>query len=281
MTPRGGPSAVAPAGRRAGRAASMAATATLVLAAGAVETAAADLAEIVSRGRLRVLVGAGEQPEMFALDGSRPGFERELLEGFARLHKLQLDVVPVRDRNERLPALRRGDGDVVIGLVVTPERQQLVAFSSQVMSAPHVVVTVAPNPPIRTAAQLREARVAVLQGASWISDLAAAGVPSARTVVYPERPAVMTALKSGEATATVMSLFNFALLVKESPELQAGMRLGEDRHSAWALRKEDVELRKAIDAHLAMSQSSMTWSRLVVKYFGERALEVLNRTAQN
>ena len=237
----------------------------------------ADLDEIRSKGRVRVLVGTGEQPEMFAFDGPRPGFERELLEGFARFHKVELAVIPVRDRAERIPALRRGEGDLLVGLVATPEREQSVTFSIQVLSAPHVVVNVAPKPPIRSLEEVRKARFGVLPGASWVADLAAAGVPPAATVSYPSRSATLTALRRGEVNATVMSLFNFALLDKESPGLQLVMRLGADRRSAWAMRKEDVELRKAVDSYLALSQSSMGWSRLVVKYFGERALEVLNR----
>ena len=238
---------------------------------------AADLAEVRARGTLRVLAGTNEQPEMFAFEGARPGFERELLDGFARLHRLRLEVVAIRDRDERVPALRRGAGDILVGLVVTPARQQLVAFSTQVLPAPHLVVTLAPHRAIRSVGELREERVGVLENASWTSDLAAVGVPSARTVVYPDRTAAMKALQAGEVSATVMSLFNFALVAKDTPALQAGMRLGEDGHSAWAVRKEDVELRKAVDAYLQMVQASATWSRLVVKYFGERALEVLGR----
>lgn len=261
--------------------ASAASAVTVAAAILAASPAAADLGEIKARGSLRVLVGTSEQPEMFAFEGPRPGFEREVLEGFARQYKLRLEVVAVRNRHDRVPALRRGEGDIVVGLVVTPARQQLVEFSTQILPAPHVVVTLAPHRPVKTVGELRDERIGVLEGASWTGELAAAGVPSSRTVIYPDRTAAMKALRAGQVSATVMSLFNFVLIAKDVPGLQAGMRFGEDRRSAWALRKEDVELRKAIDAHLKMSQASMTWSRLVVKYFGERALEVLGRAQEN
>jgi hypothetical protein len=45
---------------------------------------AADLSEIKAAGGWRVLVSADEVPEMFSFaDGPAPGFEREILEGFA------------------------------------------------------------------------------------------------------------------------------------------------------------------------------------------------------
>ncbi len=59
-----------------------------------------DLAQAKAAGRLRILVTSDEASEMFALTPlEKPGFERELLEGFARLHRLKLDVVAI-DRFE-------------------------------------------------------------------------------------------------------------------------------------------------------------------------------------
>jgi hypothetical protein len=54
--------------------------------------------------RLRVLVPADEMPEMFSFDAKgQPGFERELVEGFCRIHGLGLDVVQVRDFDQIIP----------------------------------------------------------------------------------------------------------------------------------------------------------------------------------
>jgi ABC-type amino acid transport substrate-binding protein len=59
--------------------------------------------------RLRVLVPADEMPEMFSFESKgQPGFERELVEGFCRIHGLALDVVPVRDFDQIIPMLLAG-----------------------------------------------------------------------------------------------------------------------------------------------------------------------------
>ena len=64
--------------------------------AAAPRAAAGDLAQIMARGSVRVLAGADEDPAWFSIRKSEsPGFEREVLEGFARLHKLRFEAVPV------------------------------------------------------------------------------------------------------------------------------------------------------------------------------------------
>ena len=48
---------------------------------------------------LRVLASADENAAWFSTSSSPPlGFEREVLEGFARLHQLKLEVVPTPSR---------------------------------------------------------------------------------------------------------------------------------------------------------------------------------------
>lgn len=56
--------------------------------------AATDFPDLRKRGTLRVL--AVHEDLFFSLDpGMPPGFDREILEGFAGLHKLRLEVVGV------------------------------------------------------------------------------------------------------------------------------------------------------------------------------------------
>jgi len=83
-----------------------------------------------SANRLRVLVAADEEPEMFSFEpGSAPGLEREMIEGFARLHGMRLEVVPVTNFDQIIPTLRAGQGDVILGIVDTEARRELVGFT--------------------------------------------------------------------------------------------------------------------------------------------------------
>jgi ABC-type amino acid transport substrate-binding protein len=100
---------------------------------------------------------------------------------------------------------------------------------------------------------------------------------AAHTVIVADVPAAVEALRAGRATATVTDVLDFLLQRRRDRDLQAGMTLGEVLSSAWAVRKTDIQLRRALDAYLSALRSSPNWSRLLVKYFGEDAPAVLGR----
>ena len=67
---------------------------------------AADLEQVRARNALRVIVAADESAETFALTpGPDPGFERELIETFARLQGVTLEVVTAAGYADRIPML--------------------------------------------------------------------------------------------------------------------------------------------------------------------------------
>ena len=71
---------------------------------------AGDLAEIRKRGTLRALVVVSEEEAYFVSSkpDPPPGFDAEVLEGFARLHKLKLTIVPVSGWDALIPSLLKG-----------------------------------------------------------------------------------------------------------------------------------------------------------------------------
>jgi ABC-type amino acid transport substrate-binding protein len=74
-----------------------------------------------------------------------------------------------------------------------------------------------------------------------------------------------------------MSVSDGALMMQKDAELQAGAFVGAAAKAAWAVRKQDAALRKALDEYIDNAHRSGAWSRLVAKYFGEQALTVLGR----
>jgi ABC-type amino acid transport substrate-binding protein len=240
--------------------------------------APADFAAIKARGSLRVLAAADEDPAWFSLRaGPSPGFEREVLEGFARLHKLRFEAVPVVRWEESIPMLLRQDGDVLGGMSVTPERRQRVDFSAELLPARSIVVTRRPGAPVRTLAELRAARVAIVPNTTWAEALERAGVPVSRVLRVADISAAVEAIKTGHADATVTGVVDFLLQRRKHRDLEAGLALGEALSSAWAVRKSCPELRQALDAYLAELRRSANWSRLLAKYFGDDAPAILGR----
>jgi ABC-type amino acid transport substrate-binding protein len=240
--------------------------------------AAADLAAIKARGSLRVLAAADEDPVWFSLRaGPSPGFEREVLEGFARMHKLRFEAVPVVRWEEAIPMLLRQDGDVVGGMSVTPERRQRVDFSVELLPARSIVVTRRPGDRARTLAELRAARVVIVPNTTWAEALEKAGVPVSRALRVADISAAVEAIQTGHADATVTGVVDFLLQRRKHRDLEAGLALGEALSSAWAVRKNCPDLRQALDAYLGELRRSPNWSRLLVKYFGDDAPAILGR----
>jgi ABC-type amino acid transport substrate-binding protein len=240
--------------------------------------AAADLDAVAARGTLRVLAAVDDDPAWFSSkEGRAPGFEREVLEGFARLHKLRFEAVSVGSWANAIPMLLEGRGDLLAGVNDTPSRRRQVDFTAELLPARHVVVTRRPQATILTADALRGARVAVVPDTTWAEAVAAAGVSPSRTVIVADVPAALESLRAGRATATVADVLDFLLQRRRDRKLQAGMTLGGGLSSAWAVRKTDPQLRGALDAYLAGLRRSANWSRLLVKYFGDDAPAVLRR----
>lgn len=225
--------------------------------------------------RLRVLVAADEMPEMFsfAADTGRPGFERELLEGFCRIHGLKLEVVPVADFAEIIPRLHRGEGDLITGIVDTAARRQKVAFTTEVFPVRHLAVTRRPRAAASRVDDLRALRVGVIPGTSWEQAAIDAGVPKAKRVAFRDAAALLEGLRAGQVDAVVMALLDFALAQKQDGELQAGAFVGPPTAAAMAVRPEDGRLLEALNGYLqGMRQARHA---LLFKYLSEEALSLI------
>jgi ABC-type amino acid transport substrate-binding protein len=260
------------------------ATSALVLALAAslaAESApAADLPQIQKRGTLRVLCMLDTlRPEFFSLaPGTLPGFDQEVVDGFARLHKLKVEPVPVKGWGDLVPALLAGKGDLIAGrFTVTPSRRELIAFTSEVFPTRNVVITRAPHKVVRTVEELREEKVGTIRGTSMAEAIAAAQVPADHVDDAIPAGGFGEALKSGRVSAAVWGVESAIALQREDPAIQLGGFLGPPGSLAYGIRKGDVQLRAALDDYIENLRRTPTWSRLVVKYFGEAAPEILKK----
>jgi ABC-type amino acid transport substrate-binding protein len=246
----------------------------VVLVALSAVSASADAPTQGLPARLRVLVTADEMPEMFSFAASgAPGLERELIEGFCRLHGLKLEVVPVPDFDQIIPMLLHGEGDVITGIVDTAARRERVVFTSEVFPVRHLAVTRRPVPSISHLDDLRARRVAVIPGTSWEQAAVDAGVPRAKRISFRDSEALLAGVRAGQADAAVMALFDFALAQKRDPELAAGVFVGGATAAAMAVRPEDHRLLESLNGYLqGMGQARHA---LMIKYLSEDALSLI------
>ncbi|HET7292509.1 MAG TPA: transporter substrate-binding domain-containing protein [Vicinamibacteria bacterium] len=250
-----------------------------ILAASAAGPARADWAEIQKRGSLRVLVMLDtRRPEFFSVQKEAPGFDHEVLQGFAALQKVKLDLAPVESWDALLPALGEGKGDLIAGrFTVTESRTKVVSFTTEVFPTRNVVINRKPRKPITSLEGLRSEKVGTIKGTSMAEAIAEARVPAANVDDGLPAGSFGEALKSGRVTAAVWGVESAIALQREDPEIQLGLFLGPPRSLAYAVRKDDRELLARLDAYVENLRKTPTWSRLVVKYFGAAAPEILKR----
>jgi len=246
---------------------------TLALAAPA---PGADLPQIKARGVLKVIAAADDAPETFSFaGGARPGFERELVEGFAKLHGLRLEPVKVKGYGDRIPALNGGDGDLIVAIFDTEDRRKQVDFTVEVMPTHNVAVTLASRPAVKSLAELKALKVGAIRAAKPAEEAAAAGV--AALSLFDTQDEMKQALKRGAIDAMVLPISELVVVSRDSTGLNAGVTVGPRGKVAWAVRKQDTALRAALDEYLGNVRRGPSWSRLLVQYFGDQALQVLGR----
>ena len=107
--------------------------------------------------------------------------------------------------------------------------------------------------------------------------IAAAGVPAERVDDSIPTGMLPAALKSGKVTAVVLGIENGISARRADPDIQIGMFVGPPSSLAYGVRKSDTALLAALDEYIEGVRKTPTWSRLVVKYFGDDALEILRR----
>jgi membrane-bound lytic murein transglycosylase F len=245
---------------------------------------AEDLDAVVKRGTLRVLaVVIDDEPQFLSLKpGTPPGFDQEILEGFARLHRLKLEIVRIPGYDALIPALQKGKGDVIAGgFTATDPRKKQINFTEEAFPTRNVVYTRKPHKPVQSAEELKAEKVGTYKGTSMADDLAAAGVPAASIDDTIELGGFPAALKAGRITAAVDGI-EAALTAKlADPDLQMGMFLGRPESLAYGVRKEDAKLFAALNDYMANLRKTQTWSRLVIKYFGVAAPEILKKARES
>jgi membrane-bound lytic murein transglycosylase F len=239
------------------------------------------MVDIKARGTLRVLAVDGS-PRFVAFDPSvAPGFDRELIEGFARLETLRVEWLRVPSLEALVPALVEGRGDVLAGgLLATPARMAHVDFTAEVFPTRLVVVTRRPHRVVRTIQELREEKVGTFSGSAMADALTTADITPARLYGRFAVADVLAELRSGTITACVLGVGDAVMAQRDEPLLQVGMFLGTPSKLAFGVRKDAPMLRQALDAYLANAHRGGIWNRLVVKYFGSSALDVLRRVRE-
>ena len=253
----------------------------VVAPAVATAVSAADLADIQRRGALRVLVmPAPDEAHFFSIEnGAAPGFDHEILLGFTRLHRLSIEIEPVSSWDELVPALLGGRGDVIAGAFTdTTARREQINFTSEVFPTRNVIVTRAPSSKVETLEALRSLkRVGCVRGTSPCDALEEAGLTASAIDDGIASGGLTGALREGRVEALVLEAPAAILARRDDAKVQIGLFLGRSASLAYGVRKQDEALLRALNEYLHNQRRSLGWSRLVAKYFGAAAPEILEQ----
>ena len=244
---------------------------------------AADLKELQAAGSLRVLAVIDErEPEFLAVKGGVPtGFDLEVLAAFAKGQRLELKVVPIGAWEALVPALLEQKGDLIAGrFTASPERRKRVGFTEEVFPTRTVLVTRRPHAPVTSLSGLAAEKVGTIRGTSMVETLTSAGVAMARVDLSLVSGSLSESLRSGKVTVAVWSIEGAMLAQRRDPELELGAFVGSAESLAYAVRPDDVALRNALNDHLHTIRRTGNWNRLVVKYFGAAAPNILKKARE-
>jgi membrane-bound lytic murein transglycosylase F len=257
--------------------------ALFVALAATLPVAAADFADVKAKGTLRVIVmPLSATDEFFPIPaGARPGFDRAVLDGFAGLHRIKLEVVPVEGWDNLIPALLQGRGDVIAGrFTVTDTRLKQIAFTSEVFPSRNVVMTRKPHAPVATLEALREEKVGTIKGSS-MAEAVRAVMPASNVDDSFPPGGLPGALVAGKVSAVVLGIESAIAAQRHDPEIELGAFVGPPRSLAYGVRRQDAALLQALNEYIDNLRRTPTWSRLVVEYFGSAAPEILRKARAN
>ncbi len=216
-----------------------------------------DLAQIVQRGQLRVLVPIGG--EQFLPRHGRPdGEDHELAQALAKALGVRLDFVPVERFDQLIPKLEAGEGDIVAAqLTVTPARQKRVAFSTPLLVTQEVLVGkrgVKGHP--RRVSKLKGKQVHVRVSSSYAQSLQALNRrlrPQIEIVAADEQledEELLYQVSEGKVPYTVVDEHVLRSVQTYNPELRSLVRIAKRRKIAWAMRKDAPRLLQRVNAFL-------------------------------
>jgi membrane-bound lytic murein transglycosylase F len=238
---------------------------------------ARSLREIVKSGYIRVLT-RNNDTSFFIYRGHRMGFDYELGKKLAQRLGIRVDMIVTQGWADMVPALLRGEGDVIAAEVsVTESRKQEVLFAAPWGRTREVVVWRAGTQPIRAPEDLSGKQVHVRRGSTYYEALTAlnrtleaAGRQEVVVRVVPEdeeTDSVLQAVSAGEIAYTVADELLAGIHTGYWDNLVIGPALGDGRDLAWAVRPGDVALRKVVDAVFRDLRRKPDFNVLKNKYF--------------
>ncbi len=248
-----------------------------------------DLDGMTKRGFLRILTV--HNPLFFSFDGEKQKgmvaelgkmFEAHLAEEIGKVRSPTVVLIPV-GRNELIPGLLEGRGDIVMGnLTITPERQKIVDFSPPIHSSvDELVITGPAAEKITSLDDLIETGLYVRRSSSYSEHLKSinierksqgkAAIPVFEADENLEDYDLLDMVNAGVLKAIVVDSHKafFWEKVFDNIIVNRDISINSGNQIAWAVRKDNPKLLQSITAFSKeVKKGSLMGNILIKRYLG-------------
>lgn len=211
-----------------------------------------DYQEIRNRGAIRFLVHG--EADYLPRAGDPRAAERALAEELARSLGLEPIFIPVAEQDDLIKELNDGHGDVIVGsLAVTADRSKQILFSRPIRFVDQLVVVRTSDYSVQGLEDLAGKEITVREGSSYAEALDRARVKGIRLKVAPENMQsfeLLQRVSNGTEQITVADSDIFAEATAFAPNIRSAFKLLEKQPIAWGLRRNNGDLKAAVDAFL-------------------------------
>ncbi len=215
-----------------------------------------DLPAIRERGALRIIVPRLPKEGRLPRSGHPIDFDRNLAARFAEANGLTPEFIWIDARNDLIPALLKGRGDLIAAsLTITPERQEQIAFSQAVGFVHEQLVTRLGDTSLTQPADLAGRTLALRRSASFwqTAESLRTEHPEIEIETVSERldtEEILYRVAQGELDITIADDNLVDQALGYMPELRVAFDVTEQRATAWGLRPDATELRAAVNSFI-------------------------------
>ena len=250
-----------------------------------------DLNMLQKRGRLRLLAPRFDEPQALPRDGIPVQHYQQIAEDFSISLGVDAQWVFVDAFSDLIPALEAGKGDLIVtNMTATDARKEHVSFSRAIDRIDEVVV--GPKElELDDLSAMSDITIAVPEGTAYVESLAEYNKSSDTPIHFKTIPSTigdseaLAGIGNRTYQATVIDSNIAELLVPDYQNLKIGAALKRNRDIAWAVRKNNPELLKALNEFLVAHFISSTtykderrdWA--AIKQHGRLRMLTLNNPA--
>ncbi len=244
-----------------------------------------DLEAIKKDGKLRALtVYSGTT--YFLYRGRPMGYEFELLERLADYLDVELELVVVKDMDELIAKLNRGEGDILAhGLTITSKRKEKISFTDYLYLTRQVLVQKKPDnwrsirwnvledSLVQNAIGLLGDTVSVRKNSSYNERIGNLSEELGDTIYIHELSGEMATdeiikkVVEGEIEYTIADDNIAGIMASYYPILDIDVPVSFSQRIAWATRQNSPHLLKATNAWLKEIKKKVDYNVIFNKYF--------------